>query len=143
MRRWVNVGLILVVVAIIGLVGVFARIDRGMCGSAEVRRLRSPDAHHDAVLYQCDCGATTGFSTHVAIVGAGAPTPHGGGNVLSADDGNGAAATSPQGVIEVELRWLAVDTLLLRPDPKAAVFKQASIVQGVHIVSGASGRGGA
>jgi hypothetical protein len=46
-------------------------------------------------------------------------------------------------VIEVELRWLAADTLLLRPDPKAAVFKQASIVQGVHIVSGASGRGGA
>lgn len=143
MRRWVKVGLILVVLAIVGLVGIFALIDQGMCGSAEVRRLRSPDARHDAVLYQFDCGATTGFSTQVDIVGAGAPPRHGSGNVLSADDGDGAAATSPLGVIQVELRWLAADTPLLRPDPKAAVYKQASVVQGVHIVDGASGRGGA
>jgi hypothetical protein len=143
MRRWLKVGLILVVLAVAGFFGLIALVSRGMCASAEVRRLRSPDGRHDAVLYQFDCGATTGFSTQVAIVSAGAPAPHGSGNLLSADDDHGAAATSPQGVIDVELRWLAADTLLLRPDSKAAVYKQASVVQGVHIVSRDSVRGGA
>jgi hypothetical protein len=143
MRLWIKVGLALVVLAVASLIGLFALVDRGMCGSVEVRRLRSPDARHDAVLYQFDCGATTGFSTQVAIVDAGAPTPHGAGNVLSADDHNGAAVINRQGVIHVELRWVAADTLLLRPDPKAALYKRATVVQGVQIVSGASAHGGA
>jgi hypothetical protein len=143
MRLWIKMGLALVVLAGAGLAALFAAVDLGMCASAEVRRLRSPDARHDAVLYQFDCGATTGFSTQVAIVTAGAPTPRGAGNVLSADDHDGAAPTNAQAVIQVELRWLGPDTLLMRPDPRAAIYRRATIAQGVHIVREAPERGGA
>lgn len=61
-----------------------------LCGNEVIRRLDAPDGKHSAVLFQRDCGATTGFSTQISILDVG-EDPSGGGNAFIADGGRGAA----------------------------------------------------
>jgi hypothetical protein len=63
-----------------------------MCGNSIVRRIASPDARYEAVLFERNCGATTGFATHVSVVSAGDEVT-GGGNAFAADDDHGKATS--------------------------------------------------
>ena len=63
----------------------------GRCGNDEVVRVPSPDAKFEAVVFQRDCGATTGFSTQVSVVTKGASLPNEAGNVFIADTDHGKA----------------------------------------------------
>jgi hypothetical protein len=92
----------------------------------------APSGELQAVLFQRDCGATTGFSSQVSVTNAGV-TPSGGGNVFVADDDRGAASAASWGGPWVELRWLSPQTLLIRYDAKARVFTQNESVSGVRI----------
>lgn len=60
----------------------------GMCGNNIIQEIPSPDGRFKAVIFERNCGATTGFSTQVSIL----PSQHilGGesGNVFVVDDGN-------------------------------------------------------
>ncbi len=138
MPRWVKVVLLAALVAALvgvgGIVGLGAVLGRGLCGSTEVERIAAPDGRYDAVVYEYSCGATTGFSTQVAIVKAHASPPDSRGNVLSADDNEYVAAVGPQGTVTIELQWLSTDSLVVAIDPSARVFQQVSSVQGIHIV---------
>jgi hypothetical protein len=85
-----------------------------------------------AVLFQRDCGATTGFSSQVSLTSAtGARS--GAGNVFVADTGHGAATAAPWGGPWVEIRWLSPKQLLIRYDAKARVFAQNESVSGVNV----------
>lgn len=103
-----------------------------MCANSVVSRASSPDGQHDAVLFQRDCGATTGFSTQVSILGAG-DQPSGSGNAFRADDDHGSARAGDWGGSWAELRWLAPDHLLVRYAAKSRIFEQDDVVSGVKI----------
>ena len=42
---------------------------KAMCGNEIFQEASSPDNSYKAVVFQRDCGATTGFSTQVSILG--------------------------------------------------------------------------
>jgi hypothetical protein len=47
----------------------------GLCSNEEIKRAPSADRLIDAVLFQRDCGTTTGFSTQVSVVQHAAALP--------------------------------------------------------------------
>ena len=103
-----------------------------VCGNHVISQVASPDGLHSAVLFQRDCGATTGFSTQVSVM-AKESVPSSGGNAFSADDDHGAAAAGEWGGPWAELRWIDAGHLLVRYADKSRVFKQDREVDGVKV----------
>jgi len=102
------------------------------CGNTIVTSKEAPDARHAAVLFQRNCGATTGFSTQISVLNAG-KQPTGSGNAFNADDDHGAAQAAPWGGPWAELVWLSPSRLLVRYDAMARVFQRSEAVSGVQI----------
>jgi hypothetical protein len=92
----------------------------------------SPDGALSAVLFQRDCGATTGFSTQISILRPD-DKPTGGGNAFIADDDHGAARVGSWDGPWAEAKWLAPDHLLIRYAAKSRTFKQNDSVSGVKV----------
>ena len=109
------------------------------CSNEIVESMTSPDGARQAVMFQRDCGATTGFSTHVSIVERGEPLS-GSGNAFRADDDHGAARTGPWGGSWAEMEWLASDRLLIRYATNSRLFEQDESVSGVAISYEAAGK---
>jgi hypothetical protein len=93
-----------------------------LCGNTIVEEAVSPSGTKRAVLFERSCGATTGFSSQLSIVGASTDLPNDGGNVFIADG-------YPDGY---EVRWLD-DSSLQITGVKGEVFKRESQVSGVSI----------
>ena len=78
----------------------------GLCANDEVVRIPSPDTKFEAVVFQRDCGATTGFSTQVSVVTRGASLPNEAGNVFIADTDHGKATSASWGGQPVDLEMV-------------------------------------
>lgn len=102
------------------------------CGDDVVLRLTSPDGQRDAVMFQRDCSATTGFSTQISILNAGEELS-GMGNTFRADDEHGAARSGSWGGPWAEMKWLSPDRLLIRYTAKSRLFEQDDHVSGVGV----------
>jgi len=94
-----------------------------MCGDTIIARLASPDGKHDAVMFQRDCGATTGFSTQISILNAGDQLS-GMGTAFRADDDHGTARTGGWGGSWAEMKWLSPDRLLIRYAAKSRILNR-------------------
>jgi hypothetical protein len=92
----------------------------------------SPKGDLAAVLFQRDCGATTGFSTQISILRPD-DKPTGGGNAFIADDDHGVARVGSWEGSWAEARWLAPDHLLIRYAAKSRLFKRSDSVSSVKI----------
>lgn len=103
----------------------------GGCGNTVLADSVSPDGRSGAVIFQRDCGATTGYSTQISVVRAGA-RPTGAGNAYVADGNHGAAVASHGGPW-VETRWIDASHLLVRYDAQSRIFKQEREIAGVQI----------
>jgi hypothetical protein len=97
-----------------------------------VARVEAPGGAHRAVLFQRDCGATTGFSTQLSVLRAG-EEPTESGNAFIADDGDGSVRAGPWGGPWAEARWLSPRLLLIRYPAGARLFARANEVAGVRI----------
>lgn len=53
-----------------------------MCANEINKEVNSPNQEFKAVIFQRDCGATTGFSTQVSVVSKSKALPNEGGNIL-------------------------------------------------------------
>jgi len=102
------------------------------CSNEVVSRLASPGGEREAVMFQRDCGATSGFSTQVSILEQ-ADQLSGGGNTFRADDDHGAARIGAWGGSWAEMEWLASDRLLIRYATNSRLFEQDESVSGVAI----------
>ena len=56
-----------------------------LCGNEVIQEAVSPDGTRRAVLFQRDCGATTGFTTQISIIESSGELPNEGGNVFVTD----------------------------------------------------------
>lgn len=102
------------------------------CQNTVVSSSLSPNGSLAAVLFQRDCGATTGFSTQISILRPD-DKPAGSGNAFIADDDHGAARVGSWEGSWAEARWLTPDHLLIRYAAKSRLFKQSDSVSGVRI----------
>src|SRR5918992_4542304 len=98
----------------------------GGCGNELLKSIASPDGRRKLVIFQRDCGATTGFSTQASLLPAGDGL-RGSGNVFIADTDHGKAPSGPGGGPQLAARWIAKDTLELRYHPRARLFVADSV----------------
>jgi hypothetical protein len=95
------------------------------CGNQVVKTVGSPDGKLKVVVFERDCGATTGSSTQVSLLRSSDRLPNKGGNLFIADDDHGAAPNGPGGGPQVGVAWKANRQLLVKYDPRARVFLSA------------------
>lgn len=124
-------GIVLTALALLATCALTAGCSDG-CGNSVVSSKAAPDALHVAVLFQRDCGATTGFSTQISILDAGKQLS-GSGNVFTADDDHGAAESASWGGPWADIVWLSPHQLLVRYDMKSRVFERNETVSGVQV----------
>lgn len=98
------------------------------CSNEVLAQVVSPDAKMKAVIFQRDCGATTGFSTQVSIVQNPSELSNEGGNAFVADTNHGAAPDGPGGGPEVRVRWQSSTELVISHHPAARVFSSQGTV---------------
>ena len=104
-----------------------------LCGNTVVAEAVSPDQHLKAVVFQRDCGATTGFSTQVSVIGAQDALPNESGNAFTADGNRGAVPASAAGGPVVQVRWVSGRALVVTHHAGARVFTQKDAVSGAAV----------
>lgn len=126
----------LVGIALFALVFLASRLGSAMCGTYVSDEVLSPNKKLKAVVFQIDCGATTGFNTHVAI-GAGSldtkntdNIPH---SFFLADLNGGQVPSGKNGGPEVRLQWRTDSQLVLQHHNLAHVVRATSESEGVAI----------
>jgi hypothetical protein len=134
MRRISRGVLIVTVVGIaVGVVvwRVVASPAAGLCANRVLRTIPAPDGASRAVIFERDCGATTGFSTQVDVLATDAPLPDTAGNAFVADDDHGRAPTDSRGALPLEVLWRSADSLEIGYSRQARVFRHAH--RGGHV----------
>jgi hypothetical protein len=94
----------------------------GGCVNTILRVHYSPTKRLKAVVFERQCGATTGFSTQVSIISADSDLPNEGGNVFVADTDHGKSPSGPGGGPPVEVEWKGESSLNVIYDNRARVF---------------------
>ena len=136
MKRWLKVvlGALGALAAIVTLGGVALEwAARGMCGSTFLSEAISPDSARKVVVYEFDCGATTGFATHVSLLTRNARLGSAPGNLFVADTDHGRAPAGPGGGPAVSVHWRSVTEVEVRHDPRARTFVADTLVDGVRV----------
>ncbi|MFZ1494140.1 MAG: hypothetical protein WAU60_12095 [Candidatus Competibacter denitrificans] len=109
-------------------VGGFYFLDRlfsDLCGNEIFQEKAAPKGRFKAVLFQRDCGATTGFSTQVSLIPVDAPLPNESGNVFVTN-------SHPQDT-QINLQWRTPENLLIRNGVSLKTIKQEVFYQGIRI----------
>jgi hypothetical protein len=105
----------------------------GDCANEILNEVRSPTGKMKAVVFQRDCGATTGFSTQVSVLQSDQQLPNEGGNVFVADTDHGIAPSGAGGGPVVEVSWTNETELLVRHDKRARVFHNEPSLGNVRV----------
>jgi hypothetical protein len=102
-----------------GLAGLIAttiyRWSSPLCGNTPIVEEPAPGGKFRAVVFERDCGATTGFSTNISIIPARSPLPNQQGNVFRADH-----PTTPAGPV-TQIRWQSEHELFVTYDSAAHI----------------------
>lgn len=131
---------LLAVLTSLALLVVLASACADPCRNTVLDHRTSPDGRLSIVLFARDCGATTGYSTHVSVLDVGAE-PRRAGNVFVADLAQGGTA-APWGGPWAQVDWLiGTDTpwpvaggpVILYDEPGSRVFKRQETRSGVQI----------
>ncbi|MEW8320097.1 MAG: DUF5412 family protein [Candidatus Thiodiazotropha sp.] len=97
-----------------------------LCGNKLIAQSESPDKKYKAVMFQRDCGATTGFSTQISILAANEELENESGNILTADghtDEN-----------NFKMSWNNSRVLLVNNTQGATIFKKETSLKEVKIL---------
>ncbi len=132
----VAIGLGVLLLGTVGLIGAciyFFPPFPDMCGNQILKEYPSPSGKLKAVVFERDCGATTGFSTHVSIVQAGNVLENEGANLFSADTDHDRAPSGLGGGPEIRFRWLTDSSAELQHHPLVRIFRAENKVKGVRV----------
>ena len=125
--------LTVLVVAAIGMLWFLVPDMSDMCRNEIISEIPSPEGKRKVVVFQRDCGATTGFSTQASIVSSNQMLENEGGNLFISDTNHGAAPSGPGGGPGLAVTWQSEDSVRMSFHPKARVFKQESAVGGASV----------
>ncbi|HYW06759.1 MAG TPA: hypothetical protein VE913_07375 [Longimicrobium sp.] len=103
------------------------------CANTELATAVAPGGSHRAVVFQRDCGATSGFSTQVSVLPLGAALPNDGGNVFVADAADDRVPAGLGGGPAVGLVWRDERTLVIRHHRLARVFRSEPRAGGIQV----------
>lgn len=120
-------------VLVVAAVGLFWFFVPDMCGNELIAEFPSPEGNRKVVVFQRDCGATTGFSTHASILGTTENLKNEDGNVFAADTDHGTAPSGPGRGPTLAVAWQSENSVQLSVHPKARVFKRDSEMGGIQV----------
>jgi hypothetical protein len=103
------------------------------CENVLLGEYASPDHARELVVFQRDCGATTGFSTQASLVRTGAGLANEAGNVFVSDTNHGAAQSGPGGGPQLDVSWESPSLVRLSYHPATRVFKSLANLDGISI----------
>jgi hypothetical protein len=92
------------------------------CGNEVSQTVVSPSGRLKAVVFNRDCGATTGFSTQVSIIPSSESLPGEGGNTIVLD-----------GTVPLKIEWRSDSMLHLSGIGAARIFLQPNSAAGVSV----------
>jgi len=130
---WI-IGTLLVIFG--GCAALLERLGADMCATTVIDQLPSPSGKLKAVVFQIDCGATTGFNSHVSIVPADTDTskknslPQ---SFFAVDGNHGQAPAGKGGGPEVLISWKGDDHLEIQHHNLVRVIRTESKSKGVAI----------
>jgi hypothetical protein len=105
------------------------------CGNDIASEVVSPNRKMKAVIFQRDCGATTGFSTQISVLPNNKTLPNESGNVFYADDNDGKAKLNKDFALEnLEVKWLNDTDLLIRYDKQAKASEFEKLPSGIKVI---------
>jgi len=129
----IAIGCSIVLVVLVGLFAIgLSQLDKmtgGLCGNEVVQTTVSPDGRVKAFVFERDCGATTGFSTQISVVGSGKGLPNAAGNVFIADGDDG--QIGPKGALPARVTWVGTRQLQIQYPERAVIHQQSG-----HILIG-------
>lgn len=112
----ITIGVVLALLAVpVAFIGVAFWFAGDMCGNHLYKEYPSPEKSHKAVIFQRDCGATTGFSTQISIIGFEQELGNTKGNVYIIDG-------HPDDVAPA-LKWLSESTLSISRSLSGTEYK--------------------
>jgi hypothetical protein len=120
-------------VIILILFGLFWWSAGTMCGNREISSTPIPGTKYKVVVFERDCGATTGFSTQASIIKATAKLKNVNGNIFTADCDHGAAPAGPSGGPELQVKVAGPGFIELSHHASARVFDAQTIYKGIDI----------
>jgi hypothetical protein len=136
---WSGLGVLALIAA---SVVAFGAALRGMCGNEELSSIPAPDGRLRAVVFQRDCGATTGYSRQLSVLGAAEALPNEAGNVLAFGDRGQPDPNAPWVGPQLRLTWVRGDTLLIRTNSSMWREHEPARVRGVTVLFRTLERGG-
>jgi hypothetical protein len=105
----------------------------GLCRNEEIREVASPSGAKKAVVFIRECGATTGFSTHVSVLEWTDRLWNNAGNVFIADDNAGMAPSGQHGELDLAVHWASDQSLWIDYPSGARLFGKATSNQPVTV----------
>ena len=105
----------------IGILVALNGCDAG-CGNEVASAIESPLGSHIAVIFNRNCGATTGFNTQLSVLAKGDAVPNEAGNTFIAD-----------GSLALRARWVSESELVVAGYQGAKIFKQEKLANGVAV----------
>jgi hypothetical protein len=106
--------------------------DESLCGNRIAQEVASPGGTFRAVVFERDCGATTGFSTQISILPATGRLKNETGNVFVAEGKKGVPLDS-RGAMHITAEWRGDNALIVSYPSAAQVFQKVSDYQGVRV----------
>lgn len=126
------IGLMLVcALTFAALLALLSNGDDRLCGTFVVDEVLSPNRKSKAVSYQIDCGATTGFNTHMAILPGGSTLEiedrklWGVTSFFVVESNNDPAPRTQYGGPKVTVQWVSDTKIELHYDARARVIRKA------------------
>jgi hypothetical protein len=116
-----------------GCSALFVNALSGMCGNQIVAEEPSFSGAKRVVVFQRDCGATTGFSTQLSVLDADEELENEAGNLFSADTNHGDAPSGKGGGPEVRVRWVSEEHLEVQHHQAARVFRSEKAIDGIQV----------
>jgi hypothetical protein len=104
------------------------------CKNQLLSETLSPDRVYRVIVFQRDCGATTGFSTQVSVLKIGAILPNESGNLFIADTNHGKAPRGIGGGPEVKISWVGSSSVHLTYHKDTRIFLANPHISGVSAV---------
>ena len=114
-------------------VGLFWIFAPNICGDEIIDEIPSPQGNQKVVVFQRDCGATTGFSTQASILEITQILKNESGNVFTSDTDHGAAPYGPRGGPTLAVAWRSKNSVRLSFHFKTRVFKRESKMGVIHV----------
>jgi hypothetical protein len=103
------------------------------CENEVVQEVISPNKTYRVLIFEHNCGATTGYSTHISILPISTQFSNDMGNVFICDGDHGKAPSGLGGGPPVLVEWKNENSLVITYDSRSRVFSSITYLQGITI----------